>query len=292
MPTKFSTKIGERDIEILTALDRTPLTPRQLCHLSQSFARPFHDEHNLRRRLRRLVDSDLIRSFPYALISEGRAPAYFKLTRQGYRTLYGQDVRLPNRRYFEEVSHGHHHHTFALAESIVHLITSGSKNGVTLNSFARENSVQLKTNATALYPDCAFQITGLSSMQFNFCVELDNGTERVRTNQDVESLERKMRGYDAHQSQFDADDPRRYLVLLITTRSKIRLQHMLDAAAAVMKNPQRTVFLGCDLSTLLAGNPFHDAVFRDHRGLKRTLIPNAEWKNKKSATLVPSVATL
>ena len=36
---------------------------------------------------------------------------------------------------------------------------------------------------------------------FSFVVEFDNGTERVRSKQDVESIERKMRGYDAHISR-------------------------------------------------------------------------------------------
>lgn len=273
MPKRFNTNIGPRDIEILTALDRTPLTPAQLCRLSQTFSVPFFDEHNLRRRLRRLADSCLIRSWPYAMVTDGRSPQYFKVTREGYRLLYGSDAALHRRRYFEEISHGHHQHTYALAETIVQIAVCGHERGVVLNQFARENSVKLEANGFAMFPDCAFRVETSDDRGFNFVVELDNGTERVRTKQDVESIERKLRGYDAHQSQFAANDPKRYVVLFVTTRGSGRLHNIMSLADAVMSNRHRTVFIGTGLDVLRASDPFSDAIFEDHRGLKRTLIP-------------------
>lgn len=111
MPKQISLKIGDRDIEILTALDRCPLTVAQLRKLSQSFKLPFRDEHNLRRRLRKLAHSGFVNSWPYATASEGKSPSYDKLTRNGYRILHGMDAKLPSRRYFEAIAPGHHHHT-------------------------------------------------------------------------------------------------------------------------------------------------------------------------------------
>lgn len=288
MPKRFNTKIGPRDIDILMAFDRTPLTPSQLCSLSQTFAVPFLDEHNLRRRLRRLADSGLVKSWPYAIVTDGRSPRYFKLTREGYRLLHGADAALPRRRYFEEISHGHHYHTHALAETIVHVAVSGHGRGINLNQFARENSVKLQAGGFTMFPDCAFRIATPDNRGFNFVLELDNGTERVRTKQDVESIERKLRGYDAHQSQFAANDPQRYVVLFITTRGDERLRNIMQLADAVMQNRHRTVFIGTGLRTLTASDPFSDAIFEDHRGLKRTLIPqfNSEWKTKESVKQV------
>ena len=175
MPKRFNTKIGTRDIEILTALDRTPLTPAQMCRLSDTFTSPFRDEHNLRRRLRKLSDSELVRSWPYAIVNDGRSPRYFKLTRDGYRLLYGIDVALPRRRYFEEISHGHHHHTNALAEAIVQIALTGYRQGIGIRHFARENSVKLEADGFTMYPDCAFQLVTATGQKFNFVVELDNG---------------------------------------------------------------------------------------------------------------------
>ena len=101
----------------------------------------------------------------------------------------------------------------------------------------------------------------------------------------MESIERKIRGYDAHQSQFGKFDADRYLVLFITTRSTRRLQHILDLAGLVMKQPQRTVFVGASLESFLASDPFMDPVLKDHRGLKRTLVPQFkdQLKTKRSA---------
>ncbi|MEZ5942496.1 MAG: hypothetical protein R3C18_13970 [Planctomycetaceae bacterium] len=273
MPKRFQTNIGPRDLDMLTALDRTPLTSAQLCKLSTTFVAPFRDEHNLRRRLRMLGNSGLIRSWPYALASMGRSPHYFKLTRDGYRLLHGQDAPLPRRRYFEEISHGHHYHTHALAEVIVQLAVCGQRQGIILRHFARENSLKLEANGFTLYPDCAFQLLTSDGSTFNYVVELDNGTERVRTRQDVESIERKLRGYDAHQSQFAANDPQRYLVLFVTTRSRSRLDRILQLADMLLTNRQRTVFVGCGYQSLCDQDPFQQPLLSDHRGLKRTIVP-------------------
>ena len=274
MAKRLTTTIGPRDIELLTALDRCPLTVAQLCRLSQTFEQPFGNEHLLRRRLRRLAKSELVRSWPYEVASLGRSQHYFKLTRGGYRLLYGEDVALPKRRYFEAIAAGHHHHTQSLAEFLVQLLVTGHQQGVEVRHFARENSVCLKADGFTLYPDAAFQLVTPDQRSFNFCLELDNGTERIRSRQDVESIERKLRGYDAHQSQFEALDPARYLVLFVTTRSQVRLQHILDLAGMVMQNPQRTVFVGVDLETFLnTDDPFTEAVLTDHRSLKRTIVP-------------------
>ncbi|MCA9063813.1 MAG: replication-relaxation family protein [Planctomycetaceae bacterium] len=273
MPKRFNTKIGVRDLEILSALDRTPLTAAQLCLLSSTFSAPFQDVHNLRRRLRRLTESGLLRSWPYALINDGRSPRYFRLTRDGFRLLHGVDAKLPNRRYFEEIRHGHHFHTHAMADVVIHLNLCGHRHGIRMAHFARENSVRFQTAGFTLYPDCAFQLVRADGRVFHFVVEIDNGTERVQTKLDVESIERKLRGYDAHNAQFDAHDPERYLVLFITTRSKHRVDNILRAVTAVTQQPGRTVFLATDMKTLQQSDPFEVPVFSDHRGLKRTLLP-------------------
>lgn len=273
MPRKFRTRIGNRDLDLLTALDRTPLTADQLCRLSEAFETPFADPHNLRRRLRLLAKDGLIRSWPYAIVSSGRSPNYYKLTRDGYRLLYGVDVALPRRTVFEEISHGHHRHTLALAEVIVQLLVTGFRQGIALCHFARENSVRLSAGGFTQYPDCVFQLQTRDGNRYNFVVELDNGTERVRSTQDVESIERKLRGYDVHQAQFAADDPDRYLVIFVTTRSQDRLQRIMSLALGVMQNPQRTVFVAAGLKALLAEDPFRVPLFVDHRGLRRTIVP-------------------
>ena len=271
--TQSQCRIGPRDIEILLALDRCPLTVKQMLLLSRTFVTPFVDAHNLRRRLRRLTLAGYVNSWPYAVATDGRSPRYFRLGRDGYRLLSGLDSPMPKRRLFESIAPAHHHHTFCLAEFVVHVLVSAHQAGCTVEQFAGENNVCIKAGSFTLYPDCSFIVRQPDGRTFPFVVEIDNATERVRSKMDVESIERKIRGYDAHQSQFSKFDPHRYLVVFVTTRSQRRLQHILDLAGIVMKQPQRTVFVGTSLESFLASDPFVDPVLKDHRGLKRTLVP-------------------
>ena len=276
MAKQNTVALTSRDMEILTSLDRTPLTPKQLQVVSQSFQRPFANETLARRRLGRLRDAGFARSFPYSLVSEGRAPKYWKPTRTGYRLLYGSDCKLPSRRYFSEVSIGNHFHTHAIAEVVSHLIACGQKHGVVMNQYVRENVVVFEANRRRVLPDAAFRLVSETQPDrpYSFVLELDNGTERVRTARDVESIERKIRGYDAHQSQFKRDDPDRYLVLFITTRSESRLGRVLASCSELIENPNRSLFLGTTLSSLLNSDPFSAPVFKSNNGLKRVLLPH------------------
>lgn len=290
MTKRFSTKIGIRDFDLLTAIERTPLTPAQLCRLSRTFSMPFKDQHNLRRRLRSLTTAGLLRSWSYAMVTDGRSPRYTKLTRDGYRLLHGQDAPLPRRRFFEEISHGHHYHTHALAEAIVHFEICSHRHGVVVQQFARENSVQLSAGGFTVYPDAAFQLVTPEYQIFNFVLELDNGTERVKTTADTESIERKIRGYDAHNSQFAVNDPRRYVVVFLTTRSHVRVKNILTMADAVTRNRERTVFVGSSLSEFLQVDPFTQPILNDHRFLKRTILPTSAIRVKKKQTFMTPTA--
>jgi len=136
-------KLGDRDIEMLSALDRCVLTPEQMWQLSVTFVRPFSDASFARRRLRQLARADYVRAFPYALASSGRSPNYFRLTRTGFQTLYGIDAVLPQRRQFEAIADAHHHHTRALAEVIVHLCVTAHQAGIEVREFWRENSLRI-----------------------------------------------------------------------------------------------------------------------------------------------------
>ena len=200
-------KFGPRDDELLSALQYAPFTAVQLLALSETFVKPFQDKGTLSRRLRDLTRAGLVRSFPYAVGSLGRSPFYFKLTRKGYRKIYGKKAPLPSRRYFEAISDGDHRHTQALADFVVHLLVSAHRSGIEMLEFTPENSVTIETDFCRLRPDCTFQLVMPDGRAFNFAVELDNGTERVRSKKIVESIERKIRGYDQHQRGLKAFDP-------------------------------------------------------------------------------------
>ncbi len=260
-------QITARDLEVLTAFDAVPLTADQLLIFSHTFDQPFSQLRLVQRRLQILSRAGLVQNFPYAVASNGRSPYYYKLTRSGYRMLHGFDAMLPNRRYFDRIADNHHFHTRKLADFLVALAARCQREGIRLEHLARENTVAIETESMTLYPDAVFRLRLSSGRSFNFVVELDNGTERVRSKKDAESIERKIRGYDAHQSMFDVFSPNRYVVLFVTTRSNQRLTHMLTTARMLMQNPQRRVFLGACLDQFLADRrPITKSLFRDVRG--------------------------
>ena len=291
MAKQFTTKLTARDYEILQSLDQFPLTPNQLCKLSQSFAMPFQDVHAVRRRLRKLAGIELVRKYPYAVASFGSSPAYYKLTRAGYRVLHGPDAALPKRRYFDSIGQARHPHTRALVDLLVHLFVSVQNTGDRIQHYARENDVSLETTVGVLRPDAAFQIVSQDQV-YNFVVELDNGTERVRSRVNTESIERKIKGYDSHSRGLDAFDSKRYVVLFVTTRSTERLKHMMAAASVLVKNPNRRLFLGATLGNLLGqSDPMRDACFLSPQFRYESAIPvkrnRRKLQPKERADLLP-----
>ncbi len=289
MPKKFHIQISQRDIELLTFLDQSPFTANQLFEVCSTLARPFGNPQNLRRRLRELSQANLIRSFPYAIATNGRSPNYCKLTRNGFQVLYGHNCQMPKRRYFEAIGDAHHHHTNSLAEFLVKLETSCHQAGFILQRVSRENSICLQAGAHRLFPDCTFQIA-TPSKTYNFVVELDNGTERVRSNRDVESIERKIRGYDLHQANLLSSDQRRFVVLFVTTRSSVRLDNMMNAVRECVQNLDRTLFLGTDLASFVAStNPLHGKAWTDHHGRRRMLIHHKRPSKNRPTLMTPAL---
>lgn len=275
MPKTSSCNLTHRDFDILAAIDRCPLTTQQLMTVSQTFAQAFTDPHHVRRRLRQLKQAGYLQSWQAAVAATGRSPDYYKLTRDGYRLLYGDDAVLPKRRHFEAVAPAQHYHMLALADFVVRLVTLCFSHQIRVQHFARENQFRIEAGTFVTYPDCTFQLALPDGRHLNYFVELDRGTERVRSKQDVESIERKLRAYDLHNARFDARDPARPLVLFVTTRSSVRIDNILSAAEAVMANPKRTVFVACELTSFQERDAITQPILRDNRGLFRQLVPRA-----------------
>jgi hypothetical protein len=265
-------QLTDRDTEILLALDRCPLTVRQLMKLSESFnSAAFASLRSVQDRLHKLHAAGWVRGWRYATTGCGGAPEYYKLSLLGYRLLYGHQAIPPTKRYLAEIGLAHHHHTLSLSEFIVHTAVAAYRRGIRMVNFYRENTLRLAVGDEALFPDCVFELASPAGPTFNFLVELDNGTERVRSQKDTESWQRKIRLYDGLQNE---SYPHRFRVLVVTTRSGDRLRHILDAAAAGMHNPRRTLFYGVDLPDYLAEPGAVCApCFRDHRGLPVVLMP-------------------
>lgn len=263
------TILTARDEELLAAIDRCPLTVEQLLKISGTFAEPFSSESRVRGRLQVLRQAGWVRRWQYATASRGGAPDYYRLTLAGYRLLYGADAVPVTKRQFSEIGVARQQHTRALADFIVHTIVSAHTRGLPVVDFCRENTLRLDVGDASLFPDSAFTIR-LPDQQFNFVVELDNGSERVRSQKDAESWERKLRLYDAYQDRAAT----RFRVLIVSTRSRERADYIRRTAAALASNPKRMLAYSIHLDDYL---PQADGVcadcFTDHDGHTVAMIP-------------------
>src|SRR5437868_4211640 len=76
-----------RDYGLLRAVERCPLTVRQLKPLCVTFPPRFATDRGLQKRLAQLTRAGLLNRFRYAA-TEGSGPFYFMLSAESYRVLH------------------------------------------------------------------------------------------------------------------------------------------------------------------------------------------------------------
>ena len=289
--TQSLPRLTPRVYELLRSLDIAPLTVPQLTKLSQTFSEPFSSENRTQRKLSEFRKAGWVQSFPYAIAMDGRPPKYWKLTQEGYRIAF-PERRLPRRRYFEAMGIANHEHTRKLANVLVHILERAEAEDVVIENYRRENEWRVEGGSGSVYPDATFRSGGAGESKL-FCLELDNGSERVETAKDVESIERKIRVYDLHQKDMEAFDPNRPLILFITTGGERRVQHILDTAGAVVSNPSRSLVFGTTVEAFLgSGQPLTDLIFLDHRLQQQSLLRLQPVQEKKSAEVLAPMPAL
>jgi len=256
---------------MLSALDRCPLTVQQMFKVSETFTEHrFTSARSVQDRFHKLRLAGWVRRWTYATASRGGAPDYYRLTLLGYRLLHGPTAQPPTKRSFHEVGIAHQHHAYSLAEFVVHTTVSACHQNIQVKNFHPENALRLTVGQEVLFPDCAFEFHCPDGRRFNFFVELDNGTERVQSAKDTDSWQRKVRLYEQFQDQIQ---PHRFRVLVLTTRSPDRLQHILAVASAHARNPRRSLLYAAHLDDYLRqADTIKNPCFRDHRGFRVALI--------------------
>lgn len=282
------TVLTPRDIELLTWIGRSPLTIAQVLKLSRTFACPFQSESRIRGRLSRLRDAGWVRRYRYATSERGTPADYYKLTLAGHRLLQGASAGAPTKRFFSELGVGRHHHAHALAEVLVHFAHGAFLAGLRMTDIVAENTLRLDLPGQFLFPDGALQLVSSDGQRFNFCLELDCGTETLRSTKDRESIERKIRFYDRYQDSA----AERFRVLFVVTRSGERMRRILETANAVVRNPRRSLCYGVLLPELLA---CVDAVthpcFLDHRAEPVPLVPTLPRRHQSPDATPPEGAS-
>jgi len=282
--------VHSRDRELLTALDWAPMTARQLLKLSATWPQPFRSQRNMRDRLQQLGEVGLVRSFRYAAVDPGQPENYYQLSREGYRTVHGPDAVLPTKGYGAEVAISRQLHTRALADVLVHTAVAAHRSRIVMTGVYRENSLRLSAGQESVYPDAAFILVAPDQNTYRFFLEIDCGTERVRSDRSDQSWERKLQVYDQVQDQWAEN---RFRVLIVTVRSgPERLERILNLAGRVQRSPHRTLFYGATLyaylgSTFAATSP----LFADHRGRRQSLVLGnlSPREEPRSQTLIAPV---
>ena len=276
------TRITARDLDILSALDKTPLTAQQLWRLSETFAAgPFTSDRKIRLRLQKLCVAGQVRQDRYIAIAgrSAAAPNYYFLGPAGFRLLHGDEIRPHSKYAFSPLGIARQQHTHALAEVVVHVLLTAHRFQIPVVDHYRENALQIPIGRDRLLPDGAFTLQ-VGADEFHFMLEIDNASEPVRSVRTVHAWERKIQLYDALADQ----SGRRFRVLVVTTRNHRRIEAILGLAAEKMHNPGRTLFLGISLDDFLRRPlPFHERCFHDHRGQDVALltVPSAQRRSRR-----------
>ena len=263
--------LTQRDHDLLTAVERTPITVHQLRALSVTFSAAFGSERRLQDRLMILTRAGLLRRFRYAA-TEGVGRYYYVLTAESYRFLHGSEAHLPSPGLFRDVGIARQHHTRCLADFVVRTLVACHQASVLVGGFARENSLKLTVGEESLYPDCAFTCC-LPDREFLYYIELDNSTEPLTSPRERDSWQRKLAFYEHLQDLSST----RFRVLGLITRSSARLRNIVALAGATAKNPNRSLFYGAVLADFVrCESPLFTPLFTDHRGLHVSLLPQPQ----------------
>jgi hypothetical protein len=275
-------RLTERDRDVLRLLDRTPATAPLILKASGCFCDPFEGLRRVRERMQALAAGGWVRSSPLATLSR-HAANWYRLTPDGYRRLHGKDAVLPHRSFFMPMPPSRQVHALWLAEVIVQTMVAAERSLVTIQEYRRENSVILSLGNETLKPDGCMQLSTADGRQFNFFIELDNGTEPITSPRQRQSLERKIRFYERLQDtvlikwkgSLRGRHQPRYRVLFFT-RSIDRQKHLLWTAKQLARNPDRRLCLGISLSEYLdSPNSLRAPIAIDHHGHWTAMVAEA-----------------
>lgn len=275
-----------RDQELLAAVDWSPLTARQLLKLSVTWPQPFRHLRTIRERLQQLTEAGLMKTFRYATLFPGQPENYYLLTRAGYAVVHGPSAISPPKGCFSEIAISRHTHTRGLADFLVHTAVTAHHSGVEIAELHRENSLRLTADEESVYPDAGFLLFGHDDTPLRFFLEIDCGTETLRSPVSARTWERKAKIYDRVQDRF-ADG--RFRVLIVTVQAgQDRLKHILETAASVQRVPDRTLFCGIALYAFLGSECGVTApLFVNHRGQRQPLVPAVPIPAANSAGRLP-----
>ncbi len=178
-----------------------------------------------------------------------------------------------------------HRHMRRLMDAVVHTAVTAHHLDLQLVNFARESTLVFLIDDQPLSPDCGFDLVTPKGKSFTFYYEIDNSTETIRSASAEKTIERKLLLYDRHRDGFPKGQGYR---VVFFTKSQDRRDHILQAAAALVLNPDRSLFYAARLDDYLSHN---DALLTpcllDHHRNHVSLIPETYAVPHHSPASVP-----
>lgn len=264
--------LSKRDLALLGLLEMTPATAAQIRKASVTFSgEPFHDERRVRERMQTLAEAELVQGFP-AAVSGGGMMHYYRLTPDGFRSLYPDGGHAPPRMLVSEVAPSRFQHAMVTAEVIVQTLVACNATNVRILQYHGDGKLTLAIGEYRQQPDCHFQLEHGGTL-FNVLFEIDNATEPLDSPRE-HSVKTKLMGYESYQDwvlrnwkQHGASGPRPGFRVVFLTRGVHRAHHILWLARQCARNPSRRLCYAATQDAYLAElQAVTSPMFNDHHG--------------------------
>lgn len=303
MARKTTINPTARDLELFASLYRDPKTAQQLFQESQAYQHPFHSLSRLQVRLRllceerdqqcRLRQRGFLRRWRYHDNTQGSAPFYYKLNKEGFRYCFGADVVLPTKRFLDEVNPYRHRHIRALADCNIHTFITARRHDIALHHFSPENTLRVTVPSDeveeTLVPDTRFDLIPPTGRCWRIYQELDCSTEtKVATVKRSKTWEETILKYE--QLHYQSEQP--FRVFLFFTESRQRCRNVLELAGQLVRNKQRRIFFGIYLPDYLScPHVFSAPIFLDQNLQQASLLPASELGQQPRQSIAPQRIT-
>lgn len=271
----------------------------------------YREARTLTRLLQDATQKGLLQRTEYAIVGPGRRP-YHLLTEAGYAFLFpGEPTptksylsratgerRSRKSAFFAPIPLNTQDHDYAVSQSVVHTLLQARRDQIGIETYHTRHRVELKIPTTyamqtslkaivrrdpasgmpvrehlSLFPDATVEFVTKEGGRYLRYDEIDGGSESVLSREDTDAIERKVRFYDHYQDIAD----RRFRVRFLTYRPNSfgRLRSIIECARAILRNPERPLFLFTTLEHYLTKNgALVRPIFLDHFGRPAPCVPS------------------
>ena len=269
MSNKNRINSQQRTEQILAALTVCQLDAAQLLKLSQTFDEPFNGKLYVLRKMNKLKKNGLV--YEYTFPDRCK---YWKLSREGYRHVYGPDKPIPTKpSVYRAIRPAVERHARRLADLLVQSQLAAFRSGAEIMYLYGDHQCSLKHDGATKVPDAIVGLKLRGRKTYTIVFELDCGTEPVYSQKSRDSLDQLIRFYLAHEASHDTS----YRVVTVFERATVRVEHFLDRVEQNSQDSRRRVIKAVTLDRLLAyQNPLQEPILLDYDRQVSAMLPGNE----------------